>query len=298
MSHLAKTLLAGFLALGLMVLGSTARAQQEAAALDYWIGVALRPADEALLSHLKLDHGLVVEQIVPHGPADKAGLKRHDLLLKFAGKPARQVDQITRWISASDGGAVEAELLRAGERTTLTITPEPRPAQPTGPLPNESDVDGIRRWVERFQRGDRDALRMLFLRPGVVLPDDLPDWPAFDWLGTRLPPNTSITLRRGDNGPAEVTVRRGEESWTTTSDKLDALPDDMRAAVEQMLGLAPRIDLRESPEWRQRLERMLRERPQLPSTSEMEKKLNQMLEQLNRLRDDVGKLRQQDDESR
>src|SRR5210317_563218 len=40
-----------------------------------WIGVLCRPVDEVLKAHLKLEHGLIVERVVPKGPAAKAGLE-------------------------------------------------------------------------------------------------------------------------------------------------------------------------------------------------------------------------------
>src|SRR5262245_15019342 len=52
----------------------------------YWIGLlgGPIPADDALRAHLDLpeNQGLRVENVVPDSPAAKAGLKRHDILLR------------------------------------------------------------------------------------------------------------------------------------------------------------------------------------------------------------------------
>ena len=56
---------------------------------DYWIGVALAPVKEEMSKELKLPagQGFVVQDVVPDGPAAKAGIKPNDILLKVAGKP-------------------------------------------------------------------------------------------------------------------------------------------------------------------------------------------------------------------
>ena len=54
---------------------------------SHWIGILCREADEVLRLHLKQEGGLVVEHVVPKGPAEKAGIRQHDVLLKFDDAP-------------------------------------------------------------------------------------------------------------------------------------------------------------------------------------------------------------------
>src|SRR5579864_8282548 len=55
---------------------------------DYWLGLALTPADDTLRSHLNLSdgQGLVVTEVYPDAPAAKAGFKANDILLKVGDK--------------------------------------------------------------------------------------------------------------------------------------------------------------------------------------------------------------------
>src|SRR5438093_3702569 len=40
-----------------------------------YLGVMLAPVPEALRAHLKIEDGVLLQEIVPGGPADKAGLR-------------------------------------------------------------------------------------------------------------------------------------------------------------------------------------------------------------------------------
>jgi hypothetical protein len=53
-----------------------------------------------------------------------------------------------------------------------------------------------------------------------------------------MPSGVSVSVARQGDGPAEITVKKGEETWTLKSDDEEAikkLPEDVRPFVEQML---------------------------------------------------------------
>jgi S1-C subfamily serine protease len=74
--------------------------------------------------------GVQVMQIVPGGPAAKAGLRAGDVILSVDGKDAPSVDAIHRILDrGSIGRRSELRVLRRGEVTTARITPERRPEE-------------------------------------------------------------------------------------------------------------------------------------------------------------------------
>ncbi len=79
---------------------------------------------------LAIPAGVQIVQIVPDGPAQKAGLKAGDVILSVDGKDAPSVDAIHRLL---DGNAIGREallrVLRRGEVIEAGITPARRPEE-------------------------------------------------------------------------------------------------------------------------------------------------------------------------
>ncbi len=77
---------------------------------------------------LSVPAGVQIVQIVPGGPAERAGLRAGDVVLSVDGKDAPSVDVIHRIL---DGGSIGREarlrVLRRGEAIEARITPERRP---------------------------------------------------------------------------------------------------------------------------------------------------------------------------
>jgi S1-C subfamily serine protease len=79
---------------------------------------------------LSIPAGVQIVQILPDGPAQKAGLKAGDVILSVDGKDAPSVDAIHRLL---DGNAIGREarlrVLRRGEVIEARITPARRPEE-------------------------------------------------------------------------------------------------------------------------------------------------------------------------
>ena len=75
-------------------------------------------------------------------------------------------------------------------------------------------------------------MQLRFFRPGMILPPGGP-------LGPKLPENTSVVVTREGDKPAKIVVKQGEKKWEITEDEINKLPEALRPAVEQMLGLGP-----------------------------------------------------------
>jgi chaperonin cofactor prefoldin len=95
----------------------------------YWLGVGCDKMSELLRSHLgphvelPEEAGLVVEQVFEESPADKAGIRNHDLLLRAGGKPLQTPEQLAELVQASGGEPLTLDVLRKGAPLELVVSP-------------------------------------------------------------------------------------------------------------------------------------------------------------------------------
>ncbi len=220
-----------------------AEARAPEPAVSYWLGIMCAPVDALLKSHLKLDGGVVVERVVPDSPATKGGIRENDILLKFGEVKLTDAEGLMKAVKENKDREAKLSLLREGKETTLTVKPAPRPEGIAVPaVPGAGDWGQITdRLLKRLERGEggEDPLSMLFVHPGVVVPK-LPknpyEWSTTSWVLRQMPKNTSITIKREQEGPAKILVQRGDEKWEINEKELDKLPEDLRPAVKAMLG--------------------------------------------------------------
>ena len=68
---------------------------------------------------------VMISEVLPDGPAQRAGLERGDLLLELDGEPITGVDRLHRLLTAERAGReMEIRLLRRGKRQSVTLVPE------------------------------------------------------------------------------------------------------------------------------------------------------------------------------
>jgi serine protease Do len=91
------------------------------------IGIKLDPLTPPLAKQLGIDpgtKGILVGDIVPGSPADKAGLKQGDVIVGFAGSKIQSIPNFRLQVSASPlGKSFDIEYYRDGSLHTATITP-------------------------------------------------------------------------------------------------------------------------------------------------------------------------------
>src|SRR6266540_4554688 len=69
-------------------------------------------------------NGVVVEEVRPDSPAEKAGLKRSDVIVEFDGERVRSARQFGRLVQETPlGRTVKATVTREGQRQDVQITP-------------------------------------------------------------------------------------------------------------------------------------------------------------------------------
>ena len=206
---------------------------------------------KALDAQLQLDgQGVLVTMVQKDGPADKAGIKEHDILLSADDEPLKNPSDLSKIVKDSQGGEITVTLRRAGDALTVTVTPE-KSHEAIGVFQLDGariklDGDQIRvniselRDVERTIRNKvKDLgvdLRMHVIEPGAWLPRGA----EFSFgRRTDLPEDLSIDIRKQGKEPADIEVRKGDESWAVKENDLKSLPDDVRRHVEGYLGRGP-----------------------------------------------------------
>jgi membrane-associated protease RseP (regulator of RpoE activity) len=211
----------------------------------YWIGLlgGAIPDDHPLRAHLELpaDQGLLVADVVPNSPASKAGLKKHDILLKANDTVLKEMGDLVELVSTEGEkkGQIALEVFRRGERETVYVTPEERPADAqvsTGGF-GEGGFQGGAGLPEEFQdlfgqlqRGQR-PFNFRNFGPGVIVGDGRGAL-------MNVPNGVSVSITKKAGQPTEITVKRGDETWKVVGDDPEALqklPEDLRPFVERML---------------------------------------------------------------
>lgn len=89
-----------------------------------WLGVVIQqvtpPAADAL--GLRESQGALVSEVMADSPAEKVGIKRGDVILRFRGKPVTEVRDLPRLVAETPVGTeAEMEILRDGRRMTLRL---------------------------------------------------------------------------------------------------------------------------------------------------------------------------------
>ena len=76
---------------------------------------------------LSSESGLLVLEVVPGSPAQRAGVRERDVLVRFAGKAIAGVDDLHRMLTGERNGvACEVEVVRGAELLKLVVTPQAR----------------------------------------------------------------------------------------------------------------------------------------------------------------------------
>jgi serine protease Do len=90
-----------------------------------WLGVQISAVDEKMAKALGLKkaEGILVTNVEEDSPAEKAGLKREDIILKFQGKKPESLSELQLMVAASKPGTeIELLILRNGKEKVIKMT--------------------------------------------------------------------------------------------------------------------------------------------------------------------------------
>lgn len=205
----------------------------------YWIGIQGAPiTSDVLRTHLQLggDVGVVVERVMPDSPAAKAGLRKHDILIGVNKESIGDLSLLQKAVAEGHGKPIDLKVIRLAKEEKITVTPEERPAELAnfGQQPAPGQLHGMIPGLEgqlgdlfrQFDGGD-GQFRMFGLAPGGQ---------GFGLAG--IPDGVKVSVTREGDGPATITVEKGDQKWTVKGDDEKAiaeLPEDIRPLVTQLL---------------------------------------------------------------
>lgn len=115
-----------------------------------WLGVTIQEITPELSQKfgLKTAKGALVGDVAKGSPAEKAGLKRGDIILEFNGKKVSDVGNLRNMVAQSKVGVqLQLTIMRSGKEYTLNITTAELPkdiaeAAP-GDLPEDTAFEGL-----------------------------------------------------------------------------------------------------------------------------------------------------------
>ena len=89
-----------------------------------WLGVTIQEVTEDLAQYfgMKEPHGALVTSVFPDSPAEKAGIKKGDIILEFDGHKIQGIHDLTRIVATTPvGKVVDVKILRRGKIITLKV---------------------------------------------------------------------------------------------------------------------------------------------------------------------------------
>ena len=161
-----------------------------------WVGVSYQSVTDDIADSFGLDRarGVLVANVVADGPAAKAGLKRNDIILSFAGQDVLDLRRFPRLVANArvgstvdhrglarrQGSAAEAAHRRAG-RGRASRTRRPRAATRSRPSPTSrstSTVEQLGLTLQKVTDQLREKYGLSDQVKGVVVTKVAPNSPA------------------------------------------------------------------------------------------------------------------------
>jgi serine protease Do len=159
------------------------------------IGVTIRDLEEADTKTNKVPSlsGVLIEEVAPDSPAEKAGLKKGDVVVEFDGERVRSVRQFTRLVQETPAGRrIQTGVVRDGQRVAVTV--EPRESGAFSLYADGNEFTVLRDLTRDFSFDmPRPAAPAPPAPPKAPVPPRFPDGDAFIWRS-----NSSLGITAGD----------------------------------------------------------------------------------------------------
>jgi serine protease Do len=148
-----------------------------------WIGASYQDIDAAMAEAFRLadNRGALINEVAPGGPADRAGLRRGDVVVEFAGRPVADAVDLRRSIAlAPIGESVEIGCLRGGDRRTSRVQISEQETEytylGTGAQAQNSPIEGI--VVDALDRHTAERMGLKAEAQGVIIKEVISGTPA------------------------------------------------------------------------------------------------------------------------
>lgn len=190
------------------------------------LGVSLDEVDAAVVKRLGLkeERGALVTEVAEGSAAEKAGLKKDDVIVRFQGDSVHTAGQLTRMVRENpEGRTVSIDIVRAGAPMNVKATLEKREARLLGPGGSWSGKlsEETREKMREDMRELRDKVRedarsFRFEGPGGNLRLFSPDGGSA-WAFTTGRPRLGISYQQIDGQFAKFFKAPGEEAILITN---------------------------------------------------------------------------------
>lgn len=142
-----------------------------------YLGVMLQDIDRNLAEAYKLDkpEGSLITQVAPNSPAEKAGFRAGDVILKYNGSPISRTSELLNYLNRTQPNqSVKLEVLRDDKprviTATLTVAPDDTPAKvdntTTSAKPHKGPVIGVA--IRALTEQEKNRLNV---KGGVLIQD-------------------------------------------------------------------------------------------------------------------------------
>ena len=208
-----------------------------------WLGVRIQTVTGEIAESLGLEEarGALVASVTATGPAEDAGIRAGDVILRFNDREVEEMRRLPRLVAETQvGSTVDVIVWRRGEEQTLQVRlGELEQAEEDGllaSLPGEDQLD------EQLRRPHQEELESLGFSLSAVTPElrsqyDLPSQSR----GVLITGVTSgsVAEERGLR-PGEVIVEVGQEPVQTPEDVAERVDDARQAGRNSVLLLVDR----------------------------------------------------------
>jgi serine protease Do len=141
-----------------------------------WLGIGMKPVDENVAERYNLERpsGIYIEQVMDDSPAQKAGLKVLDVILKVDGKDVGQTNEVQNYIALKNpGDIITLSILRDGAKMTVPVKLGQRDTGKTGGKEDAEEEGEVK--LGLTVQNITDAVRQQFdldrSQEGVVVTD-------------------------------------------------------------------------------------------------------------------------------
>ena len=144
-----------------------------------WLGVMIQDITPELAKSfgLKEAKGVLISDVTKNSPAEKAGLKHGDIVIRFNGKEAKDSHMLSRLVAATQPNSkAKVDIIRDGKETSIEVTIGTMPQKMEGQLAEKPTA-----WGLSVQDITPELAQHLGLNPGekgVVVTDVEPESPA------------------------------------------------------------------------------------------------------------------------
>ncbi len=114
-----------------------------------WLGVVIQELDDNLAESFGLENseGILVSEVTPDSPADKAGIKKGDVILRLNGHTPKDVSELRNKVAMlAPRSTARLDVVRDGKKKTIKVHIGKRPNS-DHPLSDQENFDGT---MERF----------------------------------------------------------------------------------------------------------------------------------------------------